>query len=67
MDGKLKFMPEFEDVENYPEASDNLPEIELGFWENMMFIINDKKCELSELTRPMTDRIGWLPMDEFRF
>jgi len=54
-------------VENYPETSDNLPEIELGFWENMMFIINDKKCELSELTEPMTDRMGWLPMNEFRF
>jgi choline monooxygenase len=67
VDGKLKFMPEFEDVENYPETSDNLPEIELGFWENMMFIINDKKCELSELTEPMTDRMGWLPMNEFRF
>ncbi len=67
VNGKLKFMPEFEDVENYPETSDNLPEIELGFWENMMFIINDKKCELSELTEPMTDRMGWLPMNEFRF
>jgi len=67
VNGKLKFMPEFDDVKNYPEASDNLPEIELGFWENMMFIINDKKCELSELTEPMTDRMGWLPMNEFRF
>ena len=67
VNGKLKFMPEFEEVENYPETSDNLPEIELGFWENMMFIINDKKCELSELTEPMTDRMGWLPMNEFRF
>jgi choline monooxygenase len=67
VDGKLKFMPEFEDVEKYPETSDNLPEIELGFWENMMFIINDKKCELSELTEPMTDRMRWLPMNEFRF
>ena len=67
VNGKLKFMPEFDDVTNYPEASDNLPEIELGFWENMMFIINDKKCELSELTEPMTDRMGWLPMNKFRF
>ncbi len=67
VNGKLKFMPEFDDVKTYPEASDNLPEIELGFWENMMFIINDKKCELSELTEPMTDRMRWLPMNEFRF
>ena len=67
VNGKLKFMPEFDDVEKYPEVSDNLLEIELGFWENMMFIINDKKCELSELTEPMTDRMGWLPMNEFRF
>ena len=67
VNGKLKFMPEFDDVKTYPEASDNLPEIELGFWENMMFIINDKKCELSELTHPMTDRMRWLPMNEFRF
>ncbi len=60
-------MPEFEDVENYPGPGDDLPEIETDFWENMMFVINDKKCELSELTGPMADRMGWLPLDKFRF
>ena len=67
VDGKLKFMPEFEEVENYPGPGDDLPEIETDFWENMIFVINDKKGELSELTGPMADRMGWLPLDEFRF
>jgi len=29
IDGKMKFMPEFDDVENFPSNDDNLPEIEI--------------------------------------
>ena len=53
LDGKMKFMPEFEDVQNFPSKSDNLPSIEMDIWKNMIFIINDKKCDISELIRPM--------------
>ena len=65
LDGKIKFMPEFNEVENFPSNEDNLPEIEMDFWKNLIFIINKKRCELSELIRPMAERLDWLPVDEF--
>ena len=67
IDGKMKFMPEFEDVENFPSESDNLPRIEMDLWEKMIFIINDKRCDISELIGPMTERLSWLPIREFKY
>jgi choline monooxygenase len=67
LDGKMKFMPEFEDVENFPSKSDDLPSIEMDIWKNMIFIINDKKCDISELIRPMAERLSWLPIDKFEY
>ena len=67
IDGKMKFMPEFEDVENFPSESDNLPRIEMDMWKKMIFIINDKKCDISELIGPMIERLSWLPIEEFKY
>ena len=67
LDGKMKFMPEFEDVEKFPSNDDNLPEIKIDSWKDLIFIINKKRCELSELIRPMTERLDWLPVDEFAY
>ena len=55
IDGTMKFMPEFENVKDFPDDGDNLPEIEMETWKNMIFIINDKRCDLSELTSPMVE------------
>ena len=65
IDGKMKFMPEFEDVKNFPSKSDNLSPIEMDIWKDLIFIINDKRCDLSKLIQPMTERLDWLPVDEF--
>ena len=67
IDGKMKFMPEFKDVENFPSKSDDLPSIEMNVWKDMIFIINDKKCEISELIKPMNERVSWLPLEEFKY
>ena len=67
IDGKMKFMPEFENVENFPSESDNLPQIEMDLWKIMIFIINDKKCEITELIGPMIERLSWLPVEEFKY
>mgnify|MGYP003683689693 FL=1 len=65
INGKMKFMPEFDNVENFPSSDDNLTEIKIESWNNLIFIINDKKCDLSELVGPMAERLDWLPIDEF--
>ena len=66
-DGKMKFMPEFDDVKNFPSKDDDLPEICMEIWKNLIFVINDKRCDLSEVTGPMVERMDWLPVDEFKY
>ena len=67
IDGKMKFMPEFDDVENFPTKDDNLPEISMETWKDLIFIINNKRCDLSELIEPMAKRLEWLPVNEFQY
>ena len=67
IDGEMKFMPEFENVKDFPGEGDNLPEIEMEMWRNMIFIINDKRCDLSEVTGPMVERMDWVPLNEFKY
>ena len=67
IDGKMKFMPEFDDVEKFPSKDDDLPEISMKIWKNLIFVINDKRCDLSEVTSPMVERMDWLPVDEFKY
>jgi choline monooxygenase len=59
-------MPEFDEVKNFPSKDDDLPEISMEIWENLIFVINDKRCDLSELIGPMAERLDWLPVDEFK-
>ena len=67
IDGKMKFMPEFDEVKNFPSKDDDLPEISMEIWKNLIFVINDKRCDLSEVTGPMIERMDWLPIDEFKY
>jgi len=67
IDGKMKFMPEFDGVKNFPSKDDDLPEISMEIWKNLIFVINDKRCDLSEVTGPMIERMDWLPIDEFKY
>ena len=66
VDGKMQFMPEFDEVKNFPSKDDDLPEISMKIWKTLIFVINDKRCDLSELIGPMAERLDWLPVDEFK-
>jgi len=65
IDGKMKFMPEFDEVKNFPSKDDDLPEFSMEIWKNLIFVTNDKRCDLSELIGPMAERLDWMPVDEF--
>ena len=49
IDGKMKFMPEFDDVENFPSNDDNLPEIEMESWKKLLFVLNFQLSRYPEL------------------
>lgn len=66
LSGKLHSMPEFEGVENFPSPSDDLPRVPLSRWARFLFASFDPVVRLDEFLKPMSDRIGWMPVEQFQ-
>lgn len=66
LDGTMTFMPEFEGCEGFPGDSDNLPHVPLAQWTKFLFASFAPAAPLEEWFAPMTERVGWLPVREFK-
>jgi len=82
LDGRFRMMPEFEKVANFPSPADDLSRVPFGSWGQgvagasgihddgsgpLFFSSVDPAIPLRELLAPMAQRVGWLPLHEFRF
>ncbi|MDX2004720.1 MAG: aromatic ring-hydroxylating dioxygenase subunit alpha [Meiothermus sp.] len=69
MDGCFQAMPEFEGVEGFPSGRDNLPQIPFGLWgrDKFLFASLNPAMSLGELLKPIQDRVGWMPFNQFYF
>ncbi len=67
LDGCFQHMPEFEGVCGFPTARDNLTEIPFGQWGPFLFASLDPAVPLEQVLAPVIERLGWLPLDEFKF
>lgn len=75
LDGRFRFMPEFEGVADFPSPSDDLARIPFGSWGGrgggnggmFLFASLAPAMPLDELLAPMADRLAWLPLHDFRF
>ena len=66
LDGKFVAMPEFEGVVGFPSAADDLPRVPMAKWARFLFASLDPAASLEEWFKPMTERIGWLPVHQFQ-
>ena len=66
LDGQMQHMPEFEGVEGFPRAEDHLTSVPLHKWGPLLFASLNPAKSFEEEYAPMLDRIGWLPLHEFR-
>ena len=64
--GKFLSMPEFEQTENFPSESDNLPEIPFGGWEKFLFASIDPAGPLDDFLSEMTSRIAFTSLDKLK-
>lgn len=64
--GKFHSMPEFDGVRNFPSPADDLPLIPFGRWARLLFASMDPEVSLEEFLRPMSDRVGWMPVEQFQ-
>lgn len=67
LDGQFQHMPEFDKVEGFPSERDNLPAVPFGSWSKLLFASVNPICSLEEYLAPVKERVGWLPLHEFRF
>lgn len=66
LDGKFQSMPEFEGVCGFPSAADDLPQVALDNWGPFLFGSLNPLAPLADVIGPATNRLGWLPLSEFR-
>ena len=64
MDGSMKNMPEFQDVEGFPSSSDNLPEFPVTEWKGLQLVGGNRY--LKEAIAELQARLGWLDVDSFQ-
>jgi choline monooxygenase len=65
--GRCQFMPEFEEVEGFPSETDHLPRLAFESWRQLLFASLAPPCLLEDLLAPVEDRVGWLPVEDYRF
>lgn len=63
--GKFKSMPEFNGVKNFPTEADHLPRLPLHTLGNLLFTSIHSDYGFETWMKPVRDRIGWMPLDEF--
>lgn len=67
LDGTFRSMPAFEQVENFPTERDHLKQLPLEEWLGLCFTALDPAISLQEMTKPIRERLDWLPFDTLEF
>jgi choline monooxygenase len=60
LDGKLRFMPEFDGVEGFPSPADDLPSLPLHAWGPLLWTSLEPMCDFETWIRPVRERVDWL-------
>ncbi len=63
LNGSFVSMPEFDGVENFPSAADNLPRLPLERWGPFLFTSVKPSIPFGDWIGPMRKRIEWYPVD----
>ena len=64
LDGCFRNMPEFDEVEDFPTASDNLAGFALRRWKGLLFA-GTEPCRFENCLDELESRIGWMPIESF--
>ncbi|MDB4819560.1 Rieske 2Fe-2S domain-containing protein [Euryarchaeota archaeon] len=65
LDGCMRNMPEFTDVENFPTDSDNLREFNIKKWNGIIFLGGEQFYDA--VINEMQNRIGWMNIESFEY
>jgi len=66
LNGKFKSMPEFEGVENFPSAKDDLAKIPFARWQRLLFAGIQPVATFENVFGDMLKRMSFLDLDQFK-
>jgi len=64
--GKLRHMPEFDDVEGFPSDSDHLTSFPLKEWKGLLFHTISAEG-FDDFISEVEHRVGWLPIENYTY
>ncbi|MDB2633396.1 aromatic ring-hydroxylating dioxygenase subunit alpha [Flavobacteriaceae bacterium] len=64
--GEFEYMPEFKDAQDFPKPCDNLHVFPTKRWGQFLFAGLNPSFDFQEVIDVMNERIGFLPIDEFK-
>jgi len=64
--GKMTFMPEFKEVENFPCADDHLTQLPVFKWGSLLFTSLNPKANPSDYFKDMKERMDFFPMEQLK-
>ena len=67
LDGNFKSMPEFEKVEDFPTAKDNLSKFDLNIWNNLIFALVNQTDETNNWFDSVKQRMSFLDIQNFTY
>ena len=67
INGNFKSMPEFDKTKDFPRDCDNLYKFPLAEWGPFLFAGLNPSFDFEEVLKPMNERVGFLPLDQFSF
>jgi len=67
LEGKFISMPEFKEVENFPTKDDDLHQLPLFKWGNLLFTSLKEQYEPGDFLGEMMQRIEWFPVNDLQF
>ena len=67
LDGRFQAMPEFAEARDFPRPADSLPRVPFGVYGDTFLMASlNPQVGLEEVLRPVTERVGWLPLAQAR-
>jgi choline monooxygenase len=63
LDGCMKNMPEFENVEGFPSEKDNLKQFQVKEWNGLYFVGGNKFFD--SVCKELERRLGWINLEKF--
>jgi choline monooxygenase len=66
LDGRFKYMPESNEIAQFPSPDDDLPQLPVHCWKGLLFTSLSPSLSFSNWMTGIEDRIGWIPMEDFK-